>query len=765
MQDTGRRTIARASGRAASALADETVRVRAIEAPLASSAGADAPPRADLRGLWRAVMRHKWAILGFAAAVTLLAAVAVSRATPIYRATAVVLVEAQERRSVSIDSVYSGVSNEREHLQTQVELAASREVLRRVVRAMRLADRPEFAASGTSPGPLQAAIGTLARGLSGRAAPAPQSAEDRIVDLLRLGMAVTPVKFSRLLAISFDSPDPKFAAEVANEVARAYIRADVEARMQITESTGTVIRERLGVLKARVDEAEQAVQAYREREGLLDSKSAPNGLAPRQLEDLTLRLTDARYKRLVAEQAWEQVRRQVDEPETLPLVQRDPEVQRARQREDDARRRLVEVMQQYGSDHPTYKAAAVELTRAVETVRRESRSFVEGLRRDWTNATATEKALEASLAQVRQTAQGNSRKEITLQELEREAAANRQVYQAFLSRLKETSATAGGEQPTARIAQPASVPGAPVSPRKPQTILIALLASLALGVVAALLGRRLDTRLRTVADVESRLGEPVLAAVPPLVLRNRADAADAADAVLRQPGSPFAEAIGTASTALMLSTTDVAHKVIAVASSLPGEGKSLIALNLATFQAQDQRVLLIEADLRQPRLRSVLRLGEDRPGLSELIVGAATPGKAIVPVAGTGLDVIVAGRVPQHPIHLLRSPAFARLVASLREQYDVVIIDTPPLQRVSDALVAGQHAHGFVLVAAVGLTPIAVARASVRRIASAGIPLFGVVLNHYDPRRARAHFGEDDVQGLQPYGRVPDRVPSMATSG
>ena len=764
MQVTDRRTIARASERAEPARIDAPVRVRAIEAQMPALEASEGPPRADLRGLWRAVTRHKWAILGFAAAVTLVATVAVSRATPIYRATAVVLVEAQERRSVSIDSVYSGVSNEREHLQTQVELAASREVLRRVVRTMRLAERPEFAASGSSPGPLRAAVGALARALSGRDAPAPQSPEDRIVDLLRQGVAVVPVKFSRLLEITFDSPDPTFAAAVANEVARAYIRADVEARMQITESTAAVIRERLGALKARVDEAEQAVQAYREREGLLDSKSAPNGLAPRQLEDLTLRLTDARYKRIIAEQAWEQVRRQADEPETLPLVQRDPEVQRARQREDDARRRLAEVMQQYGSDHPTYKAAAVELARAVETVRRESRSVVEGLRRDWSTATATEKALEASLAQVRQTAQGTSRKEIALQELEREAAANRQVYQVFLSRLKETSATAGGEQPTARIAQPASVPGAPVSPRKPQTIAIALLASLALGVVAALLGRRLDTLLRTVADVESRLGQPVLAAVPPLALRTRADAAHAADAVLRHPGSPFAEAIGTASTGLMLSAMDVAHKVIAVASSLPGEGKSLIALNLATFQAQDQRVLLIEADLRQPRLRSVLGLEADRPGLSEVIVGAATPGQAIVPVAGTGLDVIVAGRVPRHPIHLLRSPGFARLIASLREQYDVVIIDTPPLQRVSDALVAGQHAHGCVLVAAVGLTPIAVARASVRRIVSAGIPLFGVVLNHYDPQRARAHFGEDDVQGLQPYGDVPDRAPSMATS-
>jgi capsular exopolysaccharide synthesis family protein len=735
---------------------DAPVPVRADAMPLPGDPG-EAPPRADLHAYWRALVRYRWPILGFAAASTLLAAIAVSLATPVYRASTLVLVEAQERRTVSIDSVYSGVSPEREHLQTQVELVASRDVLLGAVRALRLADRPEHS-SPPAPGRLQRWLG---RSVASPAQSPPRSRaeiEERIADGIRLGLSVSPVKLSRLIQISYRSADPQLAAAVANEIARAYIRADVEARKQITEATGEAIRDRLGLLKTRVDAAEQAAQAYREREGLIESKAGASGVTPKQLEELTLRLADARYRRIVAEQAWEQVRPQGADPAMLPLVQRDPEVQRARQRVDDARRRVGEASQQFGTGHPTYLAAAADLERALATLQRESRTVIEGLRRDWTAALATERALEASISQVKQVAQGTSRKELALQELEREVAANRQVYQAFLLRLRETSATLGGEQPSARIVESASVPRSPVSPRKPQTLLIVLIGSLALGIVAALLGRRLDTVLRTVGDVESRLGQSVLAAVPPLKSRSRIEAANAA---VRQPDTPFAEAIGTAATGLLLSTLEDERKVVVIASSTSGEGKSLIALNLAMFQAQEQRVLLIEGDLRQPRLRSVLGLERAQPGLSELIVGLATPEQAIVAMPDSGLDVIVAGRVPRHPLHLLRSPRFAELIESMRDRYDVVVIDTPPLQHVSDGLVAGRLASGCVLVAAAGTTPVPVARASVRRIQAAGIPLLGVVLNHYDVDKARVDFGERGVQGLEPYGRLPG-LPSPA---
>jgi succinoglycan biosynthesis transport protein ExoP len=744
-----RRMSSRITQRVEPGVVDVAALVRAEAAPLPLPADpSDAPPRADLPAYWRALVRYRWPILGFAAAATLLAAIAVSLATPIYRATTLVLVEAQERRTVSIDSVYSGVSAEREHLQTQVELVASRDVLLGAVRALGLADRPEFAPSAT-PAP------SLLQRLLGRTPPAPpatrEALENRIADRIRAGLSVGPVKLSRLIQISFHSPDPQLAAAVANEVARAYIRADVDARKQITEATGEAIRDRLGLLKSRVDAAEQAAQAYREREGLLESRAGSAGVTPKQLEELAARLTDARYRRIVAEQAWEQVRGRDADPAALPLVQRDPEVQRAKQRAEDARRRLNEASQQFGTGHPTYVAAAAELERALAALQRDSRTVIEGLRRDWTAALATERALEASIAQVKQVAQGTSRKELALQELEREVAASRQVYQAFLLRLRETSATLGGEQPSARVVESAAVPGTPVSPRKPQTLLIVLIGSLALGIAGALLGRRLDTVLRTVGDVESRLGQSVLAAVPPLRIRTRAEASRA---VVQQPETPFAEAIGTAATGLLLSTLEDDHKVVVVASSMHGEGKSVIALNLAMFQAQEQRVLLIEADLRQPRLRSALGLSRSQPGLSELIVGLATPAQAIATVPDSGLDVIVAGRVPRHPLHLLRSPRFAELIESLRDRYDVVIVDTPPLQHVSDALVAGRQATGCMLVAAAGTTPVPVARASVRRIQAAGIPLLGVVLNQYDVDKARTQFGERDVQGLEPYGRL-----------
>jgi capsular exopolysaccharide synthesis family protein len=348
--------------------------------------------------------------------------------------------------------------------------------------------------------------------------------------------------------------------------------------------------------------------------------------------------------------------------------------------------------------------------------------------------------MESEMKDARSAGQSIDRKSIELNQLEREVTINRQLYETFLARNKEIAASSDFQQPAARLVDPALVPSAPTRPPMPMIALFGALIGGFAGLLGILIRDRLRNTLRTTDDVETRLNEPLLAAVPQIA---PADAARAGRHFMKEPDSLFAEAIRTAATGVSLVNMESANSVIAVGSALDNEGKTTIACNLAVALSSSRRVLLIDADLHRPSVGTSLGLDSSRPGLSQLLDGRAQVEETLQAVPGTMLTVLPAGRIPGNALDLLMSERFRHLIGDLQHRYDLIILDTPPTQLVADTMILGRVATGMVMVVRSDRTPLPVVRRALNRVKSSGITLLGVVLNAHDFKRADRYYGEN----------------------
>ncbi|HEX4883203.1 MAG TPA: polysaccharide biosynthesis tyrosine autokinase [Casimicrobiaceae bacterium] len=718
---------------------------------------------------WRAIMLRKWSILLFALLGAALAAVVVMRMTPVYRSSATLLIETDVAKLAPVADLATGIgAYYREYFQTQAEVLRSRDIAQRVIARLGLDTHPEFdprqrqpsAMPGWLAAPLSTARAwfdaTLGPYLRPEGAQAPRAgAADAgvSVEVLRRfadGLVVAPVRQSQLIRVSFDAHDPALAAAIANATAQAYIQADVEARAAVSESTGEQINQRLEELRATLNASERALQAYRDREGMLDNKSTALGGTVRQLDEITQKLVDARVRRTEAEQAYHQVRTgEATNYESVPAVVKSAAIQRAKEVEADAEKKLAEVSQRYGPDHPRYAAAQSDLVAARANTRRQVQNLVASIVKEYEAARATEKSLEDGLAQAKGAIQSLNRKEIQLGALEREAATNRQIYQAFLSRSRETTAAKNVQASHARLVEQAVPALLPVRPKKTLTVTLAGVGSLLLALIVAVIVYRLNNTVQTSEDVERKLGRRLLSTLPYIPRRHRDRRGQL---VLDHPHGLYAESVRGASTEVLLATMNAPRKVLAVTSSLLDEGKSTFAVNLAHVQARSRNVLLVEGDMRRPSFGKLMKLPPGQKGLADALAGTAPLEDCVALVEGTSLHVIPAGRCPQHPQELLLAPAFATLMDTLRSRYDTVVVDCPPVQLVADALVIGAQASGVIFVVRANETPVPMARKALKRVASAGIPIVGVVLNRQHVKRAEKYYGEYSGYGKYWYG-------------
>lgn len=712
--------------------------------------------------LWRIVAARKWLVLAITIGAIVVGLLTVRQLTPIYRATATVLIEQGSSKVVSIEEVYSGASANREYLVTQAEFLKSRNVAMRVIGKMDLANHPEFAPPSAPPAFVAFAKSWLKFLLIGEheaRGGASGNVDDEVVRAFEKRLDIQPVRMSQLVSVSFESADRMLAAAVANAVAEAYVDADMDARYAMVQRANAWLAERVETLRTNLAASEQVLQAYRDRKGILDKQSAAQGGAARQLEGTTQRLIEARVRRTQAEQAYNQARSLgASALEIGSAVQGNPAVARADQARELARRELADISRRLGPAHPSYQAAESALAAAQRSHDQAVTAAVFALRKEYEAARAVERELEQALSATQGEIRGQNRDEFELTHYEREVATNRQLYDTFLARLKETAATTGLQNPVARIMDPAVPPSVASRPSRSLLLLIAGLAGLMAGIVSAMLLHRLDRTIRTVESAESRLQYPVVAALPRL---DPADQASAHRLVLSKPGSAFSEAIRTARTSIMLSSADEGCKVILVASSNAGEGKSTFAMNLAFAQAQTKRTLLIEADMRRPTHAKLLGLDTNEPGLSEVIAGTVSMRRCIQKAPDGELDVLNCGAIPPNPLELISSKRFKLALSRLRAAYEMIVIDSPPVSLVSDAVVAATQATNVLFVVRAGSTPHQAARQALRKLAVSGAPVLGLILNDFDFKGAQKYYGEThgySAAGYGGYSRTAERI-------
>jgi succinoglycan biosynthesis transport protein ExoP len=703
---------------------------------------------------WRAITRHKLPILALTAMVMIVATVIAFALTPIYKATATLMIEPGKGKVVSIDDVYSSGVQAKEFYQSQVEILKSREVAVRTAASLKLWELKDYdpRIEGSGLGAM------LKRAIGLRAEPVvwtPETLAEAAGLKLMEDISVEPVRLSQLVKVSVETPNKVLSMKLANAVAQNYIEADRDARYKVTQQANVWLTSRMSELLQKLTDSETALQTYREQQGLVALGGSTQTLVSQQATDLNARLTEARTKRVQLESAYQQVARITNgDYSKVPVVVANYSVSYAMQKEVEAEQRVATLASNLGTEHSTYKEALANLKSVRESTRQQRESIAKSVLADYEAARSTERQLEGALSSLRGAVQANNRQEFQLSVLEREVASNRQLYDMFMSRAKETDLTADLQSAVARVVDSASPPETPVRPKKVQLVAIAGMLSLILGSLVAMLMAKLDNTVKTGEELEDRLQLPVLTTLPLLV---KQAATNASRMFLEQPQSQHAEAIRTARTGVLLSSIDRNSKVILVTSSLPGEGKTTLATNLALAHAQTRRTILVDADMRKPQVGARLGLPPNAKGLSNLIAGTATLAECLHAVEGSPLMVIPSGDIPPNTLELLHSKRFEETVALLREAAEIVMIDSPPVEVVSDSLVIAPHAEGTIYVVKAMETAYPMARKGIGHLQRVGAKILGVVVNSLDFQQATRYYGLAKGYDNDSYYGVPQQ--------
>jgi len=689
---------------------------------------------------WRCILKRKFAIAGLMLAAALLATVVSNAITPVYRASATLLIEPGRSRIVSIDDVLGApAGNARDALLTQIEVIRSRDVVEAAVRMERLWEHPSYDPRRVPP-PLSERL--AARLGIGVVRPVWDEAALVAVAVTRAQreLVVEGVGASQLVKLSYESPDAALAARMANRMAEAYIHNQRQVRVLAAQQANAALMDTLSELRHKLTLSEQALQHYRDQHGLVSLGGSALTLAGQQALAVTDSLSKARARRLELEGAHRQIRSVTNDDYTsVPWVMRDPAVQESQRQLSIAQRRVLELSQTLGPRNSRVLEAESQVTEIEQLTRRQSAAAADSLRREYEASVATEQALAGDLAAVRSGVSAVNRSEFGLAALERDVSTNRQLYDLFVTRGKETSVVGEVQVMAARVVERAMVPNAPVRPVKERIIGLSVLVAALLGAAAALLLEALDSSLKSADDAEQRLRLPILTALPEIV---GPQLASTALAFRDNPRSHFAEAIRTARTGVMLSNLDSRHKTLLVTSTAMGEGKTTVAINLAMAHAQTHRTLLIDADMRRPQVARRLGLDPAAKGLSNLVADQGSLEECLQQsVADSTLTVLTVGDLPPNPLELLLSQRFAQLLVRLQADYDIVIIDSPPVGLVSDALLVAPLATGTILVARAMSTPTPMVRKSIQRLQGAGAHMLGLVLNALDFARSHRDYG------------------------
>lgn len=481
--------------------------------------------------------------------------------------------------------------------------------------------------------------------------------------------------------------------------------------------------------------AESQLQAFREQENLVDIDGVVT-ISAAELAATSNRMVDARSSRAEAESLYRQVQSMKSggwrKLATVSAVLGDPLIQQFKANEARAKSKVDELSKRYGARHPAMEAAQTELSAAEASLRGQVEQVVAAIERNYRLAVANERSLRSSVNENREQIQDISRKEFQLREYQREVDSNRALYDTFLTRLKETAATSDLESINARVVDSATVPSQPIKPRKALIVLLVSFIAGLLGVALSVLLEVLNNTFKSTEDVESKLNEPVLGILP---LVKKMQRKDIARLYKTDRDKGFSESIRTIRTSLVLSDLKTPHKIIVVTSSLPDEGKSIVATNLAIALGQMEKVLLIDADMRRPALAKNFDFAVGTPGLANVIAGTAQFADSIQRIHD--LDMLGAGAVPPNPLELLSSARFIELIERLKGHYDRIIIDSPPTHAVSDGLMLGTLADALIYVIKSDSTSIPQAAKGVGQLLQNNVPVTGVVLTQVDIKKAK----------------------------
>jgi exopolysaccharide transport family protein len=674
-----------------------------------------------LLGILRTIRRNLKFIFVTGIIGTLIATAIVLAITPKYKATVTVLVDPRQTKILQDADVVGRPGTDNGAIESEVEMLKSDALMRQVVRKMNLQDDYEFNGSGNLLSIVKSAVLFPVRAIFGSSASVDPLAPvidrlDKETDAKRRGLTY-------VIELNAWSRDSKKAAAIANTFADLYLTNQLTAKSEVTSRASEWLQGRVDEMRARVSSSERALEKYKAEAGLFD----PGGenLSDRQISQLNDQLVDARAKSAAAKAKYEELKKIT--PDRLRFAAASSDVLQSqvvsnlRGQYADISKQQAEREARYGSGHPMVVAGRAQLAVTEKQITDEIRRIVASAKTEYEMAASRQESLQSSLDELKDKAAHFNQAAVKLHELDREAQANRSVFEAFLARAKQT-AQLNLQIPDSRIVSAATAPSSPSYPRRTLVIALAAFGSLGVGVALALGRSAFGSGFRHSFEIESTLGLQPLASIPLVgdefghrsthkfpatsrLLPHRAShhaPALLASFALDQPNSAFAESIRTLYLSLRANSADRKMGVLSVTSALPHEGKSTVALNLARVAANaGDRVLLIDADLRKPSIASALHI-ETRWNLADFLHGRGDLSELVNKDPSSGLYAIGGSRHVSgtDAINLLSSDQMAELIRQARESFNLVVVDTSPLLAAADARLLVEQSDAAVLVVA-----------------------------------------------------------------
>jgi len=704
-------------------------------------------------------------------AVTLFVAVIgfihVNQLKSVYTANATLIVNMPETQVVDIDQVLSrsisyGYSDK---AIAEMEVLRSRSLAVKVIDKLRLLNYEEFNPSlhvpeesffdflkylnpkTWIPRSWKKAVREAISGEVKTIPPSDEEVADRTmvtaVNIFLSKLSTESIEWSNVISLKFDSLSPVLAARIANELPEAYIFDQLQAKFDATEKATAWLTDQLSGMETQVAESERAVEIYREEHGL--TKGASTGIMAEQLSEINSQLIVSRAERAAAEARLLQINRLVGPDgkgiETSNEVLSSALIQQLRNQEAQVMRRLSELSIEYGPRHPRMLQVNAEIEDIRQRIDTEISKITQGLENEVEVARTRERSLEDSLREAELQSGAQNREAVQLRALEREAAANRVLYETFLNRFKETSSTQGIASSNARVISTAEVPTSASYPNRQRSFMIIFILGFmaACGLVFAL--HFLNPGLYSPEQIQQELGIHAIGMIPKL-----GGKIEPHDYVMQKPHSGYVEAINSLKISLKLSDPDARIKAIQVTSSVPEEGKSSLVLSLAMVMIKaGKKVLVVDADLRRSRIGKRLGFPAKGPGLTDFVLaGTDASHEFIMHHEETGIDYIRTGDAKYaNATDIFSSKRMRMIVATLKQQYDYVLFDTPPVMAVADARVIGQVVDKTLYVVRWDKTPRKVARTGIELLRSGGADIAGIVLQQVDLKRY-GRFGYGD---------------------
>ena len=697
-----------------------------------------------IRQYLRIALRWRYVILGVAGVCLLIGLIVTLLMTPQFTASSTIEISRESDRVTNFQGVERETSlTDQEFYQTQYGLLQSRSLSERVASQLQLVDKPDFFQmfGAASNKPEFTAV-------NGRYTGQGRAARLRIAgEVLLRHVDVSPTRLSRLVSIRFTSPDAALSARIANTWSESFIQTNLERKIQATTYGRDLLQRQLAQAKDRLDESQRQLVGYASAERIINlpSQSGPQGatsersIVADQLAALNAALSQAISSRIEAETRY----RQLGGAGTSTEALRNQAINTLRQRRAELSADYQRMMTQFEPDYPPARALQSQIDQLDRSISREESRVTGSLKADYRQAQQREAELSAKMEELKTSYLDLRTRSIQYNIYQQEVDTNRALYDGLLQRYKEIGVAGGVGINNVAVVDPADVPQRPSSPRLVLNLLLSLFVGLGLGALIALALEQIDEAIADPSEVERRLGLPLLGSVP------RVEGQTPKEALLDRK-SDLVDAYLAVLTNLSFTTSRGVPRSFSVTSTRPAEGKSTTTLALATTLARaKRRVILVDGDMRSPSIHLLGEVDHTR-GLSNFLSGDDDISSMVFEMSDLGFTAMSAGPIPPNAAELLTGSRLSLLLERLLEDYDHVVVDSPPVMGLADAPLIASRVESVIYVVESHGIRSSMVRTALGRLISANANVVGGVLTKFEVRKANYGYGYEYGYG---YGR------------